>query len=337
MQLEEGLVRTGRHSTAYVACGPEQGTPIIFVHGWPERALSWRHVLPAMAERGMRAVAPDLRGYGDSSRYTSLSAYAQEAVVGDMLELADALAIERAVWVGHDWGTPTVWSIARHHAERCLGVAGLCVPYFTLERGLDAVIEQVDRSVYPQAQFPAGQWEYMRFYEESFAEATALFDSDPLGVVRALFRKGSADGLGQPSPTAYVRTQGGWFGGAGVVPEVPRDDDVISEAELAHYADGLTRNGFFGPDAYYMNHQANAHYNRPQAMGGPPETLHMPVLFLHGRFDYTCETVQSSLAVPMRERCPDLTEHVIDCGHWMAQEKPAEVTMHLADWVLGRL
>ncbi len=316
-----------------MTCGPEQGTPIIFVHGWPERALSWRHVLPAMAEQGMRAVAPDLRGYGNSSTYSSHGAYAQEAVVRDMLELADALSIERAVWVGHDWGTPTVWSIARHHPERCLAVAGLCVPYFTLERGLDAVIEHVDRSVYPEFDFPAGQWEYMRFYEASFAEATALFDSDPRGVVRALFRKGSADGQGQPSPTAYVRTHGGWFGGAGVVPEVPRDEDVITEAELAQYAEDLARNGFFGPDAYYMNHQANAHYNRPEAAGGAPEALRMPVLFLHGRYDYTCETVRSSLAAPMRARCADLTERVIDCGHWMAQEKPVEVVMHLSAWL----
>ena len=286
-----------------------------------------------MAALGLRAIAPDMRGYGGSSIYRTHAAYAQEQVVGDMLALVDHLQIERAVWIGHDWGAATVWSIARHHPQRCLAVGNLCVPYFVLERGLDAAIEQVDRTVYPEAEFPAGQWEYMRYYEESFAAATGLFDSDPLGVARALFRKGGPEGQGLPSPTAFVRQQGGWFGGTGVVPEVPRDGDVVAEEELNHYAQGLAEHGFFGPDSYYMNHQANSIYNRPAADGGAEEVLDMPVFFLHGRYDYTCETVSSRAAQPMRQRCPNLTEHIVDSGHWMAQEKPAELNAALAKWL----
>ena len=88
----------------------------------------------------------------------------------------------------------------------------------------------------PEAEYPAGQWEYMRFYEENFPAATAPMDANPANFARAIFRKGSPEGMGQPAGTAMVRKTGGWLGGVLEAPEVPRDDDVISESELG---DGL--------------------------------------------------------------------------------------------------
>src|SRR5690606_20240591 len=120
---------TGGHTTSFLASGPEDGPLVVFVHGWPERSLSWRHQLPALGALGFRAVAPDMRGYGGSTVYERLEDYAQELVVGDVVGLVDALGRERATFVGHDWGSPTVWNLASHHPQRCHGVASLCVPY----------------------------------------------------------------------------------------------------------------------------------------------------------------------------------------------------------------
>jgi pimeloyl-ACP methyl ester carboxylesterase len=117
VQITEHTVTTGTHTTSYLAAGPEDGPLVIFVHGWPELSLSWRHQLPALAALGFRAVAPDLRGYGRSSVYQRHEDYAQSLIVGDMLDLLSALGRQRAVWVGHDWGCPTVWNIASHHPE----------------------------------------------------------------------------------------------------------------------------------------------------------------------------------------------------------------------------
>ena len=63
----------------------------------------------------------------------------------------------------------------------------------------------------------------------------------------------------------------------------------------------------------------------------------MPVLFLHGEYDYTCETLASRLADPMRRTCPHLTEAVVRTGHWMAQEDPASVNAALARWIATKL
>jgi pimeloyl-ACP methyl ester carboxylesterase len=279
-------------------------------------------------------VAPDLRGYGRSSVYARKEDYAQEQVVADLIEMLDRMGRDDAVWVGHDWGAPVVWNIASHHPERCTAVAGLCVPYGTLERGFDETVALVDRSVYPIDQYPVGQWDYQLYYEESFARAGAVFDADPYRSVKAFFRKGSASGVGKPSMTASVRRAGGFFAGADVAPDVDADHDVVSEADLRAYAEALARNGFFGPDSYYMNHAANAAYAASAVDDG---RLSMPVLFLHARYDFTCETINSRLAEPMRARCADLREHAIDSGHWMAQERPLEVNAHLARWLAERV
>ena len=67
--VTEHTLKTQRHTTGYLACGPESGPLLIFCHGWPELSLSWRHQLPAMAALGFRCIAPDMRGYGRSSTY----------------------------------------------------------------------------------------------------------------------------------------------------------------------------------------------------------------------------------------------------------------------------
>ena len=127
--VTENIAKSQRHISFYLACGMPEATPIIFLHGWPELSVSWRHQLPAFGNLGFRALAPDMRGYGRSSIYTRHQDYALEQVVADMIELLDAIGVERAIWVGHDWGSPVVWSIAQHHPERCHGVVSLCVPY----------------------------------------------------------------------------------------------------------------------------------------------------------------------------------------------------------------
>ena len=329
-EITEHTMSSARHTTGYLGCGDEDRPLMIFVHGWPELSLSWRHQLRCFAGLGFRAVAPDLRGYGRSSIYHDHTSYALEPIVHDMLELLDALGRERAVWVGHDWGSPVVWSLASHHPERCHAVASLCVPYLADGFTPAALVPLIDRRVYPEAEFPVGQWDYQLFYLENFDRARKTFEANPRNTLKALFRKGSAKGKGQPSRTASVRKAGGWFGGAVAAPDVPLDTDVLTEHELNVYAAALQRNGFFGPDSYYMNPDRNADYARRAKNGG---RIDLPVLFLHGEYDYTCETVSSGLAEPMRRDCLSLSEVVIQSGHWMAQEKSIEVNASLARWL----
>jgi len=330
----ENTAKSARHTTFYLSCGKADATPVIFVHGWPELSISWRHQLPVMAGLGLRAIAPDMRGYGRSSTYSRHEDYALEHIVADMIELLDSLGAKKAIWVGHDWGSPVVWSIAQQHPDRCHGVANLCVPYIPNGFSIENLIPLVDRSIYPVDQFPAGQWDYQLFYRENFAAARAGFEANVRGTVKALFRANLVEGSGKPVMTAFVRANGGWFGPNGApAPELPRDELVITQEDEHRYTAALQRNGFFGPDSWYMNGGANTAYANKVKSNW---RLNMPVLFLHAANDHVCETINSRLAGPMREHCPDFSETIVKSGHWMAQEKPLDVNAALAKWLAAK-
>jgi hypothetical protein len=118
----------------------------------------------------------------------------------------------------------------------------------------------VDRSVYPEAQYPVGQWDYQLFYEESFDKASAAFEANVRNTVKALFRKGSPSGKGKPSRTAVVRRDGGWFGGTGQAPDVPMDAGGGDRGGARHVRGQSRAQRFFGPDSWYMNAERNLEY-----------------------------------------------------------------------------
>jgi pimeloyl-ACP methyl ester carboxylesterase len=333
MPITEHTIKTERHTTFYLAAGPEDGPLVIFVHGWPGLSVSWRHQLPALAALGFRVIAPDMRGYGRSSVNSQPADYAQEHIVRDMIELLDAIGREKAVWIGHDWGSPVVWNLASHHPDRCHAVASLCIPYYTLERGLDHLLTLVDRNLYPKNEFPAGQWDYMRYYQENVAEAIAPMDANVIQFIKVLFRRGNPADEGKPVFTARARQNHSFFGRSGI-PDLPLDTSVVTEEALSMYVSALERNGFAGPTFWYMNDGANTSYAKTAQNGG---FLDMPVLFLNGRYDYVCDCIHSRLAEPMRTYCRQLTEETIRSGHWMAQERPIEVNDALVKWLATRV
>ena len=107
----------------------------------------------------------------------------------------------------------------------------------------------------------------------------------------------------------------------------------IDEADLHQYASALARNGFAGPSSWYVNADANVAFARRAPAGG---RLSLPVLFVHARWDFVCETLESRLAEPMRAACADLEEAIVDSGHWMAQERPEQTNAALVRWLARR-
>ena len=106
------------------------GPAVVFCHGFPELAYSWRHQLPAVAAAGFRAIAPDQRGYGGSSAPAAVTDYGISELTGDLVGLLDALNVDRAIFVGHDWGGFIAWAMPVMYPERTAGVIGVCTPYF---------------------------------------------------------------------------------------------------------------------------------------------------------------------------------------------------------------
>lgn len=116
--------------------GPEGAPPVFFLHGFPESSRTWRHQLAALSDR-FRVIAPDQRGFARSSKPPAVEDYAPDKAVGDLLALADALAIERFTLVGHDWGGAVAWMAALARPDRVARLAIVNAPHpFVFQRSL---------------------------------------------------------------------------------------------------------------------------------------------------------------------------------------------------------
>ncbi|MEM6857347.1 MAG: alpha/beta fold hydrolase [Pseudomonadota bacterium] len=103
-QITENFARSDRHEPFYLACGDPGHPPVILCHVWPELSFSWRKQLPLLAAAGFCAVAPDMRGYGQSTRYQDHASYSVAKIEADMIDLLDHIGAEKAIFVGHDLG-----------------------------------------------------------------------------------------------------------------------------------------------------------------------------------------------------------------------------------------
>jgi pimeloyl-ACP methyl ester carboxylesterase len=103
------------------------GEPVLLLHGFPDSGGLWRRQVPALTAAGFRAIAPDLRGFGESDRPEGVDSYAMPLLVGDVLGMLDALGIERATVVGHDWGAAVGWALAAVMPARVTRLVALTV------------------------------------------------------------------------------------------------------------------------------------------------------------------------------------------------------------------
>jgi pimeloyl-ACP methyl ester carboxylesterase len=109
--------------------GPDDGDPVVLLHGFPETSLSWSAVAPVLADAGFRVIAPDQRGYSPDARPESVSDYTMDHLVGDVLGLADELGLGTFHLVGHDWGAAVGWAVAGAHGDRVRTFTAVSVPH----------------------------------------------------------------------------------------------------------------------------------------------------------------------------------------------------------------
>ncbi len=329
-----GEVRSERQHTAYIECGPPSGQLMVFLHGFPELAIVWKAQMAYFAARGWRCVAPDMRGYGGSSAPTEVADYTVEAISTDMVELHQALGGRPAIWVGHDWGGPIAWAMASHHPERCRGVAALTTPYHPRGHALPNLVPLVDRTLYPVAEYPVGQWDYWLYYRESLPLVRRDFERDVAGAINALYQPGKPTDVDKPAPTASLRRQGGWFGPTHIPPALPRDTNLLPQDDFDFLVATFQQTGFLPAAAWYLNDAANLGFAAQAKNFG---RIDMPALFVHAEYDPVDETIRSQLAEPMRLDCTNLTEVKLPSGHFIMLEKKAELSEAIALWVAAKI
>lgn len=159
----------------------------------------------------------------------------------------------------------------------------MCVPYGVIELGLEELIKTVDRDLYPEDQYPHGQWSYQAYYERDFEGASAFFDADIPAMLRASRLKGQPGSEKEPSPLAHVDKNNGWLGG-GDKPDpkfrhIPLEMTVYeSEESYQEFVAAMEKTGFWPGDAWYSNHAANRAYTLEKRKN--EGNIEFPVLFV---------------------------------------------------------
>jgi pimeloyl-ACP methyl ester carboxylesterase len=276
-----------------------EGPTVLLCHGFPELGYSWRHQVPALVDAGYRVVVPDMRGFGGSERPQAIEAYDVIELTGDLVGLLDWLEVPDAVFVGHDWGASTVWGAALIHPRRVRAVAGLSVPFA------------------PRAAAPPLPTMRRRFGEDFYI----CWFQEP-GVADAALARDVRRAL-----TARSVWTAAWAAADEEADPRPR---WLSEADLAYYVETFERTGFTGGLNYYRNIDRNWELTEPYA----GRRIEQPSMFLTGDRD----PVRSFMPPDhLEEWLTDLRVNaVIPGGHWIQQERPAEVNEALLGF-LGEL
>lgn len=289
-----------------------QGPLIVLCHGFPEFSYSWRHQLPVLAEAGYRAVAPDQRGYGLTDRPEPIEAYNITQLVGDIVGLIHSLDEDTAIIIGHDWGAPVAYNCALLRPDIFRALVLLSVPYrspgWEIRRPTDSMKRMAGEREFYQLYFQEpGKAE--KELEEDVRKTMFLFLSSS---VRLLFDKSKRFIDSGTPPDALP----GWL--------TEKDLDVFTEA--------FERSGFRGP----LNWYRNADLNRELTYFLNGARITQPTLFAAGEQDGVI-SISRGAYDKMEDSVPDLRKKVLipGAGHWVQQEKPAEINALLVEFLKG--
>ncbi len=271
--------------------------PVVLCHGFPELAFSWRHQLFALARAGHRVLVPDMRGYGGSSRPVDVDAYDILTLCSDLAAVLDDVGADDAVFVGHDWGANVVWNMALAHPERVRAVAGMSVP----------VTPRAPAPPLPILRSRLGDDFYMVWFQEPGVADRALSRN----VRRTLVTREIYSAAWAARPDEQLAPPS-WLG----------------EEELAYYVATFEETGFTGGLNYYRNLDRN--WALTEHLDG--RVIEQPSLFVTGSKDPVARFMPAD---GLDRMLTDLRGHVVldGAGHWIQQERPAEVNAALLEFL----
>lgn len=303
---EKMISVNGIELEVYEAGEENYGNPIILCHGWPELAYSWRHQIPSLVKAGFHVINPNQRGFGNSSCPKEVTSYDIKHLTDDLIGLMDHFGYEKAVFMGHDWGSAVVWGMGLLHPNRVKKQVNLALPY--QERGEIPWIQMMEKFL--------GDDYYFVHFNKQPRVADRVLDNNRTQFLNNLFRKNIPSVPPEPGMMMINLAKSSQAQG----------EAILNEKDLYIYTSAFEKTGFTPGINWYRNLDRNWHI-----LGEADPVINHPVLMIYGdndlipKFDRIAEFV------------PNVSEVSIDSGHWIQQECPEETNQVIVDWLCAEL
>lgn len=303
-----------------------EGPLVIFCHGFPGLWYSWRKQMQAVAEAGFRAVALDMRGYGQSDRPAHFSDYHIENQIADMMGVLDEFGAQKSVFVGHDFGANLVWSLTARHPERVSAVVGVSVPFGYALGDVDLKPSDLYASIAKNHFF------HMHYFQQVGPADKELARDSKLFLTRlfwALSAKGNLlDWTNYPSEgTGYLDVL--------AEPEIPLPWHWLSDKDMDYYVSEYERLGkeqaLTGGLSSYRVSDINWELEKPYR----DRDIEVPACFITGSEDPVLKLMANNALDIMKNRVTDLRGlHIIpDAGHFVQQEQATQFNLALIEFL----
>lgn len=302
-----------------------EGPLVLLCHGFPECWYSWRHQLTALAAAGYHVVAPDMRGYGETTAPAPVDAYTIMHLVGDMTGLVAALGEQDAVIVGHDWGSLVAWNAALLRPDKFRAVVGMSVPF----------LPRLPMRPLAMMKAMAGdRFLYILYFQEP-GKAEAELDPRAREMMRGMLY--TASGSIDPSHFTKMLTQPKTAGFLDGLVQPEKLPEWLRDEDLEVYVSTFEKTGFRGGLNWYRNFDRNWELLAPFA----DRRVTVPALFIGGLRDAVVTGPEFKEPGPgvqvLGTFCDDLRGKVLieGAGHWNQQEAPEQTNAALIEFLRG--
>ncbi|KAF4314944.1 hypothetical protein BBO99_00009729 [Phytophthora kernoviae] len=255
-----------------------------------------------------------VRGFGQSSTPPSVEFYGAKNITNDLAALLDELDIDKAVFIGHDWGGRHVWRMCLYHPERVIAVCGVCTPYDPPRKtylSLEEVVSKVP------------QFKYQQFLADT-ATSEKVLDASPRRLLTAMLRKPSE--MGPRSKQLSLRKTLLAVDSNVDHPVFTQRSVLLSEAELQYYIDQYSRSKFASTCQTYATGEIDFENEL-----NLPRIINHQALFIGAAKD---AVLKPEMARGMSKYVPNLEMRTIqDAGHWVLWEQKEEVNVILSEWL----
>lgn len=308
-----------------------QGPLVVFCHGFPGLWYSWRAQMEAVAAAGYRAVALDMRGYGESSAPQAAEDYSLSKIRADLLAVLAHFAEDQAVFVGTDFGAAVVWNMALVEPARVRKLVVLAVPYDHDYYGYSGMQGEGASAIPPSQRFAEiakSSFLHAHYFQE-VGRAEKELNSQPQEFLTRLFWALSAKGdlLGSfarsTADMGYIEALG------------PAGEAIpwswMTEADMGYYVSNFQRSGFTGALNWYRVCDENWRAKRDYI----GEKIEQACLFIAGEKDPVLTMSSSSALDYMQRMVPNLQgmQIIQDAGHFVHLEQPELVNAAITEFL----